>query len=384
MLVGVRGLFVSAIAMASLVTSSAMAQSSGGSILAQEPAPAEPSALRMVPAEKAAAAVVDPKWQPPRTSWGHPSFEGVWSTDDMRSVPMVRPAAFGNRRELESEEFRERARRDQGARNESESVNSFLQHEWGIRTFGYTSMIIEPANGQAPALTEAGKALAATRGPGTYSGGPFNSLDDFTIYDRCITRGVLGSLLPVIYGNGLSITQSPTRVAISYEMIHDTRIIQLDSSEKLDDGVRQYLGSSRGRWDGDTLVIESGNFTDRTNIGTNGGGIPNSERLKLTERLTRVDPDMIEYIATIEDPVVLVAPFTLRLMITKQPGYEIYEYACHEGNQVIANALTGERGYEKQVADAKAKGLPIPKRATEHTQIRNGRPESFFDINKGE
>jgi len=302
----------------------------------------------------------------------------------MRSVPMVRPAEFGTRRELNASEFLERASRDQGARNESESVNSFLQHEWGIRTFGYTSMIIDPENGQAPPLTDAGKALAATRGRGTYSGGPFNAIDDFTLYDRCITRGALGSLLPVIYGNGLRIAQSPNLVAISYEMIHDTRIVYLDGREPLDDGIEQYLGSARGRWEGNTLVIESKNFTDRTNVGVNGGGTPNSAQLRLTERLTRVDPAMIEYIATIEDPVVLTAPFTLRLMITTQPGYDMYEYGCHEGNEAIFNALTGERAYEEQVAEAIAKGLPAPKRATEHTQIRNGRSETFFDINKGE
>ena len=302
----------------------------------------------------------------------------------MRSVPLSRPAEFGTRTELNAIEFRDRASRDQGAHDASEQVNSFLQHEWGVRTFGYTSMIIDPINGQLPPLTQAGKALAASRVRGTYSGGPFNTIDDFTLYDRCITRGALGSLLPVIYGNGVQIAQSPDRVAISYEMIHDTRIVYLDGRDPIDANIHQYLGSARGHWEGNTLVIESSNFTDKTNVGVNGGGVPNSERLKLTERLTRVDPEMIEYLATIEDPVVLTAPFTLRLMITTQPGYKLYEYNCHEGNEAVFNALTGERAYEKMVAEATAKGLPIPRRATEHTQIRNGRPDSFFNVNKGE
>ncbi len=375
---------VLAMAIMGLIAGAAAAQSRSGSLLATDPAPAEPTAVRAVPAEKAAAAVAKPGWQPPKTSWGHPSLEGVWSTDDMRSVPMGRPAEFGTRTELNAVEFLDRASRDQGAHDESERVNSFLQHEYGVRTFGYTSMIIDPINGQLPALTEAGKALAATRVRGTYSGGPFNTIDDFTLYDRCITRGALGSLLPVIYGNGVRIAQSPDRVAISYEMIHDTRIVYLDGREAVSGNIHQYLGSARGRWEGNTLVIESNNFTNKTNVGVNGGGVPNSEKLKLTERLTRVDPEMIEYLATIEDPVVLTAPFTLRLMITTQPGYMLYEYNCHEGNEAVFNALTGERAYEKMAAEAAAKGLPIPRRATEHTQIRNGRPDSFFNVNKGE
>ena len=341
------------------------------------------SALRAAPAETTAAAVSDPHWQVPRTSWGQPSFEGVWSTDDLRSVPLSRPARFGTREALTEEEFRERAASDEAGRA---GPGSFLQWEYGVRTFGYTSLVIDPPNGQTPALTSAGEALATTRVRGTFGPGPFDSLEDFTLYDRCITRGVLGSLLPVIYGNGLRITQSPEAVAITYEMIHDTRIIPLDGRAALEPGMRQWMGSARGRFEGDTLVVESAGFTDRTSLGVNGGGTPNSEALKLTERFTRVDPDMIEYLATVEDPVAYTAPFTLRLMITKRPGYDMLEYSCHEGNGAVHNALSGERVYEKQVAEARAKGLPPPARATEHEQIRNGVPDpsAVININAGE
>ena len=360
--------------------SHAAAQSDDG---APPGAAAPVSALRAAPAETMAAAVADPRWQVPRTSWGHPSLEGVWSTDDLRSVPLNRPARFGTRETLDEQEFRERAARDEAG---SAGPGSFLQWEYGIRTFGYTSLVIDPQDGQVPALTPAGEALAATRNRGTFGPGPFDSLEDFTLYDRCITRGVLGSLLPVIYGNGLRITQSPEAVAITYEMIHDTRVIPLDGRAALEPDMRQWMGSARGRWDGDTLVVESTGFTDRTNIGVNGNGAPNSEALKLTERFTRVDPDMIEYVATVEDPVAFTAPFTLRLMITKRPGYDMLEYSCHEGNGAVRNALSGERVYEKQVADALAKGLPPPARATEHEQIRNGVPDPsiVIDINAGE
>ena len=193
-------------------------------------------------------------------------------------------------------------------------------------------------------------------------------------------------MLPVIYGNGLRITQSPNQIAISYEMIHDTRVIRLDDRPQLDDDIRQWMGSARGHWEGDTLIVESLNFTDRTNLGVNGNGSPNSEALHLTERFRRVDPEMIEYIITVNDPVAYEAPYTLRLMLTTQPDYSMLEYSCHEGNGAVSNSLSGERTYERQVEEAIAAGRPIPDRAVNHNQIRNGvpDPEDIININAGE
>jgi hypothetical protein len=159
------------------------------------------SALRRQPAETLAASVVDPQWQPPRTSWGAPNLDGVWTTDDLRSVPLNRPTNFGTRKSLTDAEFRERSMRDEAGRDEAVNVGSFLQHEFGVRTFGYTSLVVDPPDGRVPALTPEGEALAATRVAGTFGPGPFNALEDFNLYDRCITRGVLGSILPVIYGS---------------------------------------------------------------------------------------------------------------------------------------------------------------------------------------
>jgi hypothetical protein len=339
--------------------------------------------LRSVPAETTAAAVVDPNWEPPRTSWGDPSLEGVWSTDDLRSVPVSRQQRFGERESLTAEEFAERAERDQ-AGSDVAAAGDFLQHEYGVRTFGYTSLVIDPPDGRIPELTDAGRALAGTRSRGTYSPGPFNTFEDFSLYDRCISRGAIGSIMPAIYGNGVQIAQSPNAVAINYEMIHDTRVIRLDDRPPLAGDIRQWVGAARGYWDGDTLVVESGNFNDRTNI---TGGTPNSEQLKLTERFRRVDPEMIEYLVTVEDPVTLTAPFTMRLMLTTQPGYLFLEYSCHEGNGAVPNSLSGERVYERQVAEAAAQGLPAPRRAVNHNEIRNGDGVDVsdpFDINAGE
>ena len=364
-------------AVAGLASGAAGAQSS---ILATIPDPTEPSALRSQPAETLAAAVVDPEWSAPRTSWGDPALGGVWTSDDMRSVPFARSAEFGQRQSLTPDEFYARASQDQGARDDAVNVGAFLQHEYGVRTFGWTSMIIDPPDGRMPPLTEAGEAINASRTRGTYSAGPFDAFEDFSLYDRCITRGPMGSITPSIYGNGVRITQSPDTVTVTSEMIHESRIIYLDDTARPSDGLRQFQGSSRGHWEGNTLVAETTNFTDRTNATR----VPNSEQFKLTERFTRVDPEMVEYVATIEDQVTLTAPFTFRLMLTTQPGYRVYEYNCHEGNQVVRNALSGERVYEVQVAEALAKGLPPPDRATEHTQIRNGVPDVVFNINAGE
>lgn len=144
----------------------------------------------------------------------------------------------------------------------------------------------------------------------------------------------------------------------------------------------QYTGNSRGHWEGDALVVETSGFTDKTSI---SGAAPNSTRLRTTERIRRVDPDMIEYRITVDDPVTYTAPFTVRLMWTTQPNFEVYEYSCHEGNFAVGGGLSGERAYEREVAEAKRKGLPIPRRAT-MVEIYGVPAEGaeVFDINKGE
>jgi len=345
---------------------------------------ATPTAERSVAAETKAALANDPKWKAPRTSWGVPSLDGQWSVDDMRGIPAVRPESFGTRDSLTPEEFLQRARQQQGGDDRARKTETFLRNEWGTRVFGFASLLVDPPNGRMPELTPAAKAKAAAAKPqGTFSNAVvFNTFDDFTLYDRCITRGIFGSVLPSIYGNGIRIVQGPNQVSITYEMIHDTRVIDLTNEKHLDADIQQYMGNARGHWEGDTLVVESTNFTDKVGVGARGGA---STKLKITERYRRVDPEMIEYRATIEDPETYTAPFTYRVMFTKPPAkdYEVYEYSCHEGNGAVGHALSGERAYERQVAEAKAKGLPIPKRGGN----LYGAPEEgsrIFDINAGE
>jgi len=344
---------------------------------------AAPTAERSVPAETTMALAKDPKWKAPRTSWGAPSLDGQWSVDDMRGIPTVRPDNFGNRDSLTQEEFLQRASQQQGGDDRARKEETFLRNEWGTRVFGFASLVVDPPNGRMPELTPAAKAKVAAQKPqGTFSNAVFNTFDDFTLYDRCITRGIFGSVLPSIYGNGIRIVQSPNQVSITYEMIHDTRVVDLSNNKHLEGDIEQYMGNARGRWEGDTLVVESTNFTDKVGVGARGGA---SAKLKITERYRRVDPEMIEYRATIEDPETYTAPFTYRVMFTKPPAkdYEVYEYSCHEGNGAVGHALSGERAYERQVAEAKAKGLPVPKRGGN----LYGAPEEgsrIFNINSGE
>jgi hypothetical protein len=345
---------------------------------------AKPSAERSVPAETKAALTVDPKWKVPKTSWGTPSLEGQWSVDDMRGIPAARPPAFGTRESLTQEEFLQRASQQQGGDDRARQTETFLRNEWGTRTFGFASLIVDPPDGRMPELTPAAKAKSDAQGPqGTFSNAVFNKFEDFSLYDRCITRGIFGSVLPSIYGNGIRIVQGPDKISITYEMIHDTRVIDMSPRQHLDGDIKQYMGNARGHWEGDTLVVESTNFTNNVGVGGRSAGV--SDKLKITERYRRVDPEMVEYRATVSDPETFTAPFTYRVMFTKPPSkdYEVYEYSCHEGNGAVGHALSGERAYEAQVAEAKAKGLPIPKRGGN----LYGAPEEgsrVFNINAGE
>ncbi len=345
-----------------------------------------------IPAEQSAAAVADPDWSVPRLSWGDPNLAGTFTSRDMGGIPMSRPEQFGTREHLTAEEFQQRLSGGPGgltAQGDAQDDEDRLQlsaldsAETGTRTFGYTSYIVEPADGRMPALTEEGTERRAARRTGQ-ANGPFYTTEDFSYYDRCISRGVSGSILPSLYGDAVRIVQTPTEVALSYEMLHDTRIVPLDNRPPADAGVRQYMGSSVGYWNGDTLVVETTNFTDELTVGR----MPHSEDLKLTERFTRIDPEMIDYRVTVDDPRTFEAPWTFRLTLTTQPNYEVLEYSCHEGNFFVANALRGEQVYQQRVAEARASGDPIPERAAAvggFSEIYDPpSADEAFDINAGQ
>lgn len=321
-----------------------------------------------VPAEQTAAANSNPHWRVPRLSWGAPDLQGTFTSRDMSGIPMTRPAQYETRQHLTAEEFQQRVTaggstssliKASGPQETKDrlQLSALDSTETGTRIFGYTSYIIDPEDGQMPELTEAGKQRQATF-HGGQANGPFYTMNDFSHYDRCITRGITGSILPSLYGDAMRIVQSPNEVAISYEMLHDTRIIPLNARAPADPNVRQYMGSSVGHWDGATLVVETTNLTDKLAVGR----MAHSEDLKLTERFTRIDPDMIDYVVRVDDPRTFVKPWTFRLTLTTQPDYEILEYSCHEGNNYVVHALRAEQLYQRSVAEAQAKGEPIPAR----------------------
>lgn len=328
-------------------------------------ASAQNAAPQAVPAEQTTAAATQRNWRPPRFSWGHANLEGTFTSRDMQGIPLQRPDQFGTRQFMTADEFRERLNAGPGGfaafvtqQSEDASrieLSALDSTETGTRVFGYTSYVIEPLDGKVPAFTDEGQRRQADRGQ---ANGPFFTTADFSYYDRCISRGVTGSIMPSLYGDAMRIIQSPTEVAISYEMLHDTRVIPLDGRAQASAGVRQYMGSSVGHFEGDTLVVETTNFTDELAVGR----MPHSEDLKLTERFTRIDPDMIDYVVTVDDPRTYTAPWTFRLTLTTQPDYEVLEYSCHEGNTFIRTALRAEQQFQQRVAEAREKGEPLPER----------------------
>jgi hypothetical protein len=307
----------------------------------------------------------------PKTPWGDPDFSGVWTSDAAIGIPMQRPDSFGGRAELNDEEFKAKLDRDAQTRQRAENaIGSFRNdNAWLVKSFRQTSLIVDPPDGKMPAVTPYAESRRATRDQGTFGAGPFDKTEDFTNYDRCITRGIIGSVLPVVYGNGNRIIQAPGQVIISYEMVHDTRVIYTDGRPHLSPKIRQYLGDSRGHWDGSTLVIETTNLTDQTSIGLNGNGLRHSEDMVMTERLTRLGPDELRYEITMNDPRTYVKPFTVSLPLMSPPGYQLLPYECHEGDYAVPNALSAERAEDRALAEDLKKGIVRARRTVTQENV---------------
>ena len=315
----------------------------------------------------AAATTASRDWTPPKTPWGDPDLQGIYTSDDYISVGLQRQAQYGTRLYLTDEEMaaaedriRTTAQRDsEEFANPNGNVGTGPPSHWGERARRaprQTSLIVEPEDGRLPALTPEGQARQAAANatrffdPGQRT---VESWENFTYYIRCITRGLAGSVLPVIYGNGTEIVQAPGYVAILQEMVHEARIIPLDRSPHVGEDIRTYMGDSRGHFEGNTLVIETTNLLgNRTGVGPNGGGAPLSEVARITERLTRIDQDTIAYEMRVEDPRTFTAPFRVAFPIRQEPGYQNFEYACHEGNNGMMNQLSAARAQERAAEEA--------------------------------
>jgi hypothetical protein len=300
-------------------------------------------------------------YAPTRTAWGDPDLQGIWS--NTTSTPFERPSEFGERAFLTDEEFAEaqeeateRARDAESSSNEGSTAGPDHWYEHLGKTSNRTSHVVDPPDGKVPPLTAEAEQRPVI---GTVNRErlkmPFDSWNDLSAWDRCITRGIPGSIFPTFYNNNYQILQSPGYVVILYEMIHDARIIPIDGRPHLSDGLRQWMGDSRGYWEGDTLVVEVGNFTDQTIIHptrSTASQVQHSEDLRVVERFTRVDPSTIEYRVTIQDPRTFTRDWTVAIpMTTNGAPTEILEYACQEGQQAVRNILSGARAQERKTTE---------------------------------
>jgi hypothetical protein len=298
------------------------------------------------------------EYTPPKTPWGDPDLQGEWPA--YANIPMQRPASFGTRAFLTDEEFAQRAKT---AQKQTEDDNEEFVPASGkvsvtINPPGYwvehgkpdhqASLIVDPPNGRTPPMTPAGqafvKSLRGGLGPGSHFPDKVDSWEDFDFYSRCITRGLVSSMLPTLYNFGNQIMQAPGFVVIRNEMIHETRVIPTDGRPHAPKGVTSYMGDSRGHWEGNTFVVETTNFNDRTGA----GGAYFSDAAVLTEKFTRTGPEDLSYDLTVNDPKTWTKPWTLHMPYHLDKSYVIYEYACHEGNYMMTDALTGARDLEKQ------------------------------------
>jgi hypothetical protein len=309
-------------------------------------------------------AAASEEWSQRKTPWGDPDLQGTWTSDNCIRTPLNRPASFGDRLYLTAEEIaqHESAIESQKVADlketaEGQAVRTGPPPHWVERarkSCGQTSLIVDPPNGQTPALLPEAKTRIIPQSAGIENPRA-DTWEDFQHYIRCITRGVTGSIFPVIYGNGQQVVQGPGYVMILQEMVHEARVIPLDGRPHAGPGVRFYMGDARGHWEGDTLVVETTNFKGgATGTGNNGGGTPTSDALKLVERYTRTGPNEMHYEVTMDDPKTYVRPYKVSFPLTQEPGYQNFEYACHEGNYGMYDSLSGARVKEREAKEKAA------------------------------
>jgi len=298
----------------------------------------------------------------PRTPWGEPDLSGVWN--DATSTPLQRPSSVGGKDVLNDEEAAEfskelehnltRDRRDGSA---AVDVNRAYNEHWmderrlKATEDRRTSLIIDPPDGRIPALVPLSPERAEVKKARSYANGRFlaglpDTYFDFSLPVQCIIRTDSPPYLPTIYNNDFQIVQSPGIVTIAPEMIHSARIIPTDGRPHLSKNLKQWLGDSRGHWEGDTLVVETTNFSADEGVLFQNA---NAATFKITERFTRVDATTLSYEFTVEDPTTWARPWTARIPWTKiDPAEQMYEYACHEDNYDLVHFLGGARERERE------------------------------------
>jgi hypothetical protein len=315
----------------------------------------------------AATTVAQSTYKVPRTPWGDPDLEGIWPSTEMVGVPFERPDQFGTRLFLTDAELKEREA--EAAKQEQLDVLDFdiAKPPPEIVALGdvgngtsppphwlergkpsrQSSLVVDPPNGKVPPMTPDGQARQKLVKTTYVKQSGFTSPDELGPYDRCISRGVVGSMMPVVYNNGNQIIQTPGLVVLRNEMIHETRFIPVDGRATLPAAFTSYMGASTGRWDGDTLVVRTRNVNGQNGLQANGQLMLTSADVEFEERFTRTGPDTLQYELTIIDPKTWTRPWKVGFPLQRDSGYQLFEYACHEGNYSMRNTLSGSRAEEK-------------------------------------
>jgi hypothetical protein len=307
-------------------------------------------------------------YTPPRTPWGDPDLQGIWPSTQMVGVPLERPEQFGMRLTMTDAEFKAR---QQAVANEAalalqdfDVINPSPEH-LALGDFGdgtsppphwlergevsrQTSLIVQPANGRLPKMTAEGEAHQKNVRTTYVQRSGFARPEDLGPYDRCISRGVVGSMMPVVYNTGTEIVQAPGYVVLRHEMIHEARVVPLDGRAHLPPSIKGYIGNSRGRWDGSTLVVRTTGVNGRNGLDGNGQLLLTSDRAEFIERYTPTGPDTMQFEVTVTDPATWTAPIRISFPLRRQRDYQLLEYACHEGNYSIRNTLSGSRAEDKK------------------------------------
>jgi hypothetical protein len=307
---------------------------------------ATPTQVERPPAARRSATPAP--WTHPRMPWGDPDLEGVWTSDNNFAIPLERPADVADKEFLDGKELEDAlARRAKtiAAVADGGVVGAGPSHWYENLTARSrrSSLIIDPKNGRLPALTAGARARAAADEAARKGRGPADSWTDRSLWDRCITVGLPAVMFPTGYNNNVQILQAPGVITITHEMMHDTRVVPLDGRPHVSPRIRQYMGDSRGRWEGNTLVVDVANFhpADVTTFHPFTNIRASRDSLHLIERYTRIAADHVRYEVTVNDPQTFERPWTAVLDLA--PQNDTYEYACHEGNRGLENILRAAR-----------------------------------------
>jgi hypothetical protein len=306
-------------------------------------------ALPFVIAAVSAAAQGRTPYSAPRTPWGDPDLQGAYTNNAESLTPMERPDNITGKQldEFTPTELDALAQERNEARAEADrqrwELRSPLHWFENLDVKGSRAwLVVDPPDGKIPAQTPEAKKRLAALAEARRGRGEYDSWEDRSLYDRCITRGVPGSMMPAIYGNAYDIAQGPGVVVIRYEMVHEARVIPLDSRPHVARTIRSYMGDARGHFDGDTLVVETTNFNDAVSY---RGSSPN---LTLVERFTPTAADVVAWSVTFDDPATWTRPWTFAMNLSRVPAEQgPFEYACHEGNYAMRNLLSSARASER-------------------------------------